>query len=65
MSLFLVFRQLVQTFIFLPSMVLACRLMCCLFRVLIFEWERDTPLVELRPQISHFLAIRKALGFRL
>lgn len=53
----LVRKQEVQTFIFRPSIFLACRLICCRRRVLIFEWERLAPLVALRPQISHFFAI--------
>ncbi len=55
----IVFRHLVQIFSFLPSIFFDCRLTCCLFVVLILEWERLASLVEPRPHKSHFFAIRE------
>jgi hypothetical protein len=57
LTFFLVFKQEVQTLRFLPSIFLACRLMYCLFRVLIFEWERLASRVVPRPHRSQVLAI--------
>jgi hypothetical protein len=47
----------VQTFERLPSTVLICKLIFCLFIVLIFECEREASFWEPRPQTSHLLDI--------
>jgi len=57
LGLAMVRRQEVQTLALTPSIILLCKLIFCLFRVLILEWERLAPLVAPRPQISHFFAI--------
>lgn len=53
----MVFIHFVQTNNFLLSILFVCRLMFCRFNVLELEWDREAPLVALRPHRSHFLAI--------
>ena len=47
----------VQTLIFIPSIFLVCKLMSCLFKVLILEWERVAPFIEPRPHKSQVFPI--------
>lgn len=53
----IVFMHFEQTFIFLPSIFLDCRLIFCLFKVLILECERLASLVAPRAHKSHFVAM--------
>lgn len=56
-GLSIVLKQEVQSLSFIPSIALACRLIPCLFKVFILEWERLAPLVATLLHRSHFLPI--------
>lgn len=54
---FIVLIHRVHTFIFFPPIVFICKLIYCLFTVLMLEWERLASFFDPRPHTSHFLAM--------
>lgn len=56
-SLAAVLKHEVQTLSFMSSIFLVCKLMSCLFKVLILEWERVAPFLEPRPHKSQVFPI--------